>query len=481
MLVAWAVRQASDDLLDPSCGDGQFLCLHKNSFGVDRDPDAVASARANAVTAKVEVGDFFDWASSSNRQFDCVVGNPPFIRYQTFNGTTRKRALALCRELGAEFTGLTSSWAPFITVAASRLRVGGRLAFIVPAEIGHAPYAAPLLEYLVRNFKDLHIVAIRTKIFPKLSEDCWLLFADGFGGTAKGIRLTAVDRFDDLDGRQPKCVFIDLLEWRTVWKNRLRPYLVSSFVRNLYSRAIENRSVVRFGSFATIGIGYVSGANDFFHVRPSDADRLRIPSKFLTPTVRSARMFEGRSVDQATVDAWIKSDAPMLLLRLKKDDEIPKSILEYLDSENGHMVRDGYKCRNRTPWYVVPDVRWPDYFLSYMSGHRPLIARNNAGCTASNAVHTVRLVDRRFEKIVESGWDSEITRLSCELEGHPLGGGMLKLEPREAANVVFPSEWTLLEDERDAVHCELARLKQWRHYEFDLERERGYSCSVSMD
>ena len=26
------------------------------------------------------------------------------------------------------------------------------MAFLVPAEIGHAPYAAPLLDYLVANF-----------------------------------------------------------------------------------------------------------------------------------------------------------------------------------------------------------------------------------------------------------------------------------------------------------------------------------------
>jgi adenine-specific DNA-methyltransferase len=31
-----------------------------------------------------------------------------------------------------------------------------------------------------------------------------------------------------------------------------------------------------------------------------------------------------------------------------------------------------------------------------------------------------------------------VVALSCKLEGHPLGGGMLKLEPREAAQVLLP-------------------------------------------
>ena len=52
----------------------------------------------------------------------------------------------------------------------------------VPAAIGHAPCAAPLLDYLVGHFDDVRIVAVRTKLFPELSEDCWLLHAGGFGG-----------------------------------------------------------------------------------------------------------------------------------------------------------------------------------------------------------------------------------------------------------------------------------------------------------
>lgn len=69
------------------------------------------------------------------------------------------------------------------------------MAFVVPAEIGHAPYSAPLLEYLLRNFSTVHIVAVREKIFPDLSEDCWLLYVEDFGGETEEIRFTTVNRF----------------------------------------------------------------------------------------------------------------------------------------------------------------------------------------------------------------------------------------------------------------------------------------------
>ena len=43
-LVRWAVRDRSDRLLDPSCGDGRFIASHRNSVGVEQDTEAAALA-----------------------------------------------------------------------------------------------------------------------------------------------------------------------------------------------------------------------------------------------------------------------------------------------------------------------------------------------------------------------------------------------------------------------------------------------------
>ncbi|HEX8375247.1 MAG TPA: N-6 DNA methylase, partial [Geminicoccaceae bacterium] len=132
-LVRWAVREPTDRLLDPSCGDGRFVALHRNSVGVGQSPEAAGEARSRAPHATIHDADFFGWATSTRERFTCAAGNPPFIRYQTFKGETRKRAQALCAAQGADFNGLASSWAPFLVAAASLLAPGGRLAFVVPA------------------------------------------------------------------------------------------------------------------------------------------------------------------------------------------------------------------------------------------------------------------------------------------------------------------------------------------------------------
>jgi adenine-specific DNA-methyltransferase len=463
-LVAWTCRKPTDRMIDPSCGDGQFLASHRNSVGIEQNPVSAHRAIERAPGALVHEGDFFTWAIETRERFDCAAGNPPFIRYQTFKGEVRRRALDLCRDLGARFSGLTSSWAPFIVATAGLLKRGGRMAFVVPAEIGHAPYAAPLLDYLVASFSTVQIIAVRRKLFPALSEDCWLLYAEGFGGKADTIDLTVVDEF--LPGKAPPkpTVKIDLDEWRAVWNQRLRSYLLPASMRDLYAAALADSHTHRLADFASVGIGYVSGDNDFFHLRPSDAKRLRIPSAFLQPSVRNGRAMPDKQITKATVDDWKRNDQQVLLLRLTRNQEIPTAVRNYLDSSAGREARQGYKCRNRAPWYAVPDVQIPDFVMSYMSGRNVNLVRNAAGVSCTNSVHSVRVRNHALATKLLAQWSSPFVRLSCELEGHALGGGMLKLEPREAGRIVFPSIATIGKANGDELKGAIETLQRWRHY-----------------
>lgn len=463
-LVAWAVRSGSDRLLDPSCGDGRFLAAHRKSVGIEQNPISCRAAAASAPWALVHEGDFFEWAAETRERFESAAGNPPFIRYQTFSGETRRRALDLCAKAGAAFNGLASSWAPFLVGTASLLKRGGRMAFVVPAEIGHAPYAAPLLEYLVGAFSSVHLVAVREKLFPGLSEDCWLLYAEGRGGRASHIDLTVCDRFLSEPSPPRPTVRVDLNEWRTVWSRRLRPYLLPAGIRSLYTLAADHADSRRFGDFAAVGIGYVSGDNGFFHLRPSEAKRWKIPAEVLQPTVRNGRALPSQRITRATVEAWTRADDPMLLLRLQKGHDLPASVRRYLDSSAGMAAREAYKCRKRTPWYAVPDVRVPDYVLSYMSGRSANLVRNTAGVTCTNSLHAVRIQDAVTAARLIPSWSSAFVRLSCELEGHALGGGMLKLEPREAARILFPAGAILAQADAAALEDGVRTLQRWRHY-----------------
>lgn len=464
-LVCWAVRNEADRLLDPSCGDGRFIAAHASAVGIEQELESAGTARARAPWALVHESDFFQWAEATPERFECCVGNPPFIRYQHFSGQIRKRALDFCARHGASFSGLTSSWAPFLVAAAALLNPGGRMAFVVPAEIGHAPYAAPLLEYLIANFQTVHVVAVREKLFPQLSEDCWLLYTDGFGGRTSEILFSALGRFEWMARPPAHPLRIEVSEWRGRWNRRLRPFLLSRSGRDAYTEKLNDGASKRLSDFARIGIGYVSGDNDFFHLRPSEASRWEIPSTYLHPAVRNGRVLPKSRITRHLVEEWRRRDQQMLLLRLRQGDEIPAPVQRYLDSEGGRRAREAYKCRTRAPWYSVPDVQVPDFVLTYMSGQSPQLVRNDAGVTCTNTVHSIRLQDRSTAKRFLPFWNTPFVQLSCELEGHPLGGGMLKLEVREAARVGFPNPDVHFDRvATTSIRDGLAEMRRWRHH-----------------
>ncbi len=168
---------------------------------------------------------------------------------------------------------------------------------------------------------------------------------------------------------------------------------------------------------------------------------------------------------QSTIDRWIEDDEPVLLLHISSNRELPKSVRTYLESAQANQAKSAYKCRMRTPWYTVPDVRRPDAFLSYMSGVGPTLVANAANCVCTNSIHAVHLTNGVSSKELVKRWSHPFVSLSCELEGHPLGGGMLKIEPKEAANVVIPSSGIRLSADQNALITEgIKTMRTWRHY-----------------
>jgi hypothetical protein len=88
----------------------------------------------------------------------------------------------------------------------------------------------------------------------------------------------------------------------------------------------------------------------------------------------------------------------------------------------------------------VPAIHTPDAFLSYMSYRCPRIALNRASASSTNLVHQIAFdpTARKNAAAYVAALHSSISQLSFELEGRSYGGGVLKLETREAQRVQIP-------------------------------------------
>ena len=390
------------------------------------------------------LSNFFDVEPSSGLAVDAVVGNPPFIRYQRFAGGDRKLALRRAREQHVQLSELSSSWAPFVVHSVAMLKPGGRLAMVVPTELTYTSYALPVIRYLGASFEFVTFLTFRSKLFPDLSEDTLLVLAEGKGRPARGSYwrdLESAAQLVDLpmgdSAHIPQSQELDLTAM-SEGIARLVEYYIPERARSLYSALKPHVAVRRLGDLADVGIGYVTGANDFFHVTPEQCREWDIPERYLRPAVRRGRSLSGLRFTPEDWEGGLSSKATGYLLSIPAESELSDGLRAYLAYGEAAGVPKGYKCRARRPWYTVPHVYLPDAFLSVMSGARPRLVANDAGVVAPNSLHILRAhasSDMTGDAIA-SLWQTSLTRLSVEIEGHSLGGGMLKLEPTEAERVL---------------------------------------------
>ena len=165
-LANWAIQSQSDEILEPSCGDGSLLeAAAKRLLSLGTAPGnvngqlcAIELYESEAILARARLeasgipsndvisnADFFSYDDQAwgiiGRQFDVVLGNPPFLRYHAFPEEQRERAFRIMRTAGLSPSKLTNSWVAFLVAASLRLKAHGRLAMIIPAELLQVKYA----------------------------------------------------------------------------------------------------------------------------------------------------------------------------------------------------------------------------------------------------------------------------------------------------------------------------------------------------
>ncbi|MFL6198819.1 MAG: Eco57I restriction-modification methylase domain-containing protein [Thermoanaerobaculia bacterium] len=463
-MVAWAVTRSDQSVLDPSCGDGVFLesaARRLRGLGtgpkqaaallhaVDLNPDAVRFTGERLVSelglpfANVRVASFFSLAPPGDlfgpaEGVDAVIGNPPYIRYQDFAGGARLEALERAAGAGVQLTGLASSWAHFVVHAAEFVKPGGRLALILPAELIHTSYAAPLREHLRRSFREVHVVSFRQSVFPDVQAEVVLLLAAGKEGGPGWLRLAEVETCSDLADLAAVLAGAETFAPGEDPKKWIPGYTAHPGAAIL--EGLQDRGLLRpLGDVGKANIGFVSGANEFFVLTSGEAARWRLPERSLQPALVRARQIPGLQLARADVDR-VRSQGERCLLWLP-GERLTSAERDYVrkGEDLGYSAR--YKCRVRSPWFRVPGVTAPDAFLTYMSGVAPRLCLNQAKVVSSNTLLNVRLprIPAALRKAFVVAFYNSATLLSCERIGRSYGGGVLKLEPGEADRLLVPS------------------------------------------
>ncbi|KVR28112.1 methyltransferase [Burkholderia ubonensis] len=454
----WAIRKPDDRVLEPSAGDAAFLVaavarLRELKLDMNATPTVdgveihahsarVAQQRVREAGGKAHIqhSDFF--TVDPEPVYDTVIGNPPYIRYQDFSGESRARSREAALRGGVSLTGLASSWAAFTIHSAMFLKQGGRLGLVLPAELLSVNYAAPVRRFLFNRFRDVQLVLFDEQVFPEAEADVILLLADGYlEGPAHHATIRQSKNAADLASLGAGQI------WRPTdpaakWTSSLIDPKAIEPLQDLLQRGL-------FTCLETWGdttLGIVTGNNKYFTLSPQRVRELGLRRKeLLHLSPPGSSHLRGLSLSKVMLTKLGREGHATYLFY--PSDPPSAEAVAYIEDGHRTGVDTAYKCRVRKTWYQVPLVPAADLLLTCMNADTPRLTANDAGAHHLNSVHGVYLNDEYRElgrELLPLASLNSVTLLHAEIVGRAYGGGILKIEPKEADVWAMPSPALIL-------------------------------------
>lgn len=455
-ITEWAVRDASDRVLEPSCGDAEFL-IHAvarladldsgdglfaatpSVDGVEIHEGSAREARKRVVEAggqpNITVNDFF--LVEPTGSYSSVIGNPPYIRYQDFGGEPRSRSRAAALRAGVPLSGLASSWAAFTVHSALFLRKGGRMGLVLPAELLSVNYASVVRKFLFDRFRRVDLVLFTERVFPEAETDVVLLLADGFDeGPTDHARVVQAQNSEALTS------LAVAQKWSPLDpSDKWTPSLLSADALGAYSGLLREPGFVGLETWGDTTLGMVTGNNRYFALSNDRVKELRLSSSELVSlSPPGSAHLRGLAFGRRAQNELGAKGSSVWMFRPPGDPS--EAAQAYIAAGEVSGVNQAYKCRVRTPWWRVPLLKPSDLLLTYMNADTPRLTTNDAGAHHLNSVHGVYLRPEYKtigRKLLPLASLTSMTLLGAETVGRSYGGGILKLEPREADVLPVPS------------------------------------------
>lgn len=454
-LAKWVCHDSPTQILEPSCGDGVFFdaiaacsaSAEIYGFELNKAECHKASIRAQnaglrSITLKET--DFLGWAireiKNQTIQFDAVLGNPPFIRYQYLPPEFQSRAEMIFDELHCKFTKHTNAWVPFILASFALLRPGGRLGMVVPAEIIHVMHAQSLRSYLGKNAKRLVIIDPEEIWFEDTLQGAVLLLAEKkekSTSRSEGLGIVSVKGRDFLR-KDPEEVFRtpQAINGKTVSGKWTRAFLDTN-TRSLLDDVETLESVHIFKDIADVDVGIVTGANKYFLVHDDVVHKHGL-KKWAHPMFGRSEHCPGVIYDELQHQTNARQGSPTNFLWFKDASVITdRKVKEYILLGEKQELHKRFKCRVRTPWYSVPSVYSTEIGMLKRAHDTPRLILNRIGAYTTDTAYRITVKRGTADRLAYCFLNA-LTALSAELEGRHYGGGVLELVPSEIERLLVP-------------------------------------------
>ncbi len=446
-ILKWAFNgNQALDILEPSCGDGVFLKeVQKSNYqynsvtAIEFDEVEFEKAR-NIGLAKTEVihSDFHDFCINTKKRFDVIIGNPPYIRYQYFDKQQQQYAARIFGEANLKYSKLTNAWVSFVVGSSLLLKEQGKIGFVLPAEILQVSFAQTLREFLAHFYNKINIVSFEKLVFPDIQQEVVLLLCEKNNSQThliEHLELPDAEALHNLD-----VTILESPKKKIDFKsNKWTFYFLEQNEINFLERLKEKAHIPKLGELAKVEVGITTGSNPFFTVPLSIVNSYNL-EKYAKPLV-------GRSVQVPsaifTEKDWKENrakEARTHLLTFPKMKELNGSIgaRDYIALGEEQKINEGYKCRIREEWQIVPSLRISDALFIRRNNLYPKLIINEAEAYTTDTMHRVTVKPNAEIKALTASYYNSLSLAFSEICGRSHGGGVLELMPNEVEEILLP-------------------------------------------
>ncbi len=459
-LLRWALGAGAKALLEPSCGDGAFIralgASGRSRRGLrltacELDPAETEKAREAAagvrgLSAEILNVEFLAWVRDRLVQppeFDAVVGNPPFVRYQYLTESLQRRAEQIIRGFGLRFTRHTNAWVPFVVASLARLRPGGRLAMVVPSELLHVLHAGSIREFLLAECSRVLLLDPEEIWFDGTLQGVVLLLAEkhatpsAAGAPRFGSLAVRRTRGRALLARDPEHLFdhADYVPGQS-FPSKWTLALLSASERRVVEDLRARPAVKAFPEVATAAVGIVTGANRFFLVPDATVAEYDL-ERYAHPMFGRSEHVPGVIYDARAHADNRRAGYPTNFLWFGARDTLNAGARRYLRRGEDEGLHTRFKCRVRSPWYTVPSVSTAPLGMLKRCHDHPRLVLNSVDAFTTDTAYRVKPRDIPAEQLA-CCFVNSLTALTAELEGRHYGGGVLELVPSEIGRLLVP-------------------------------------------
>ena len=458
------VSENINTVLEPSCGDGvfidslmQFNMINKfdSITAVEIDSNEAAKVRNNYCNCKnihVHNEDFFEFYNHviNNQQYDLILGNPPYIRYQYLTDIQRELQSEILITHGMKANKLINTWVAFVVACVQLLSDNGKIAFIIPAEILQVAYAEDLRLYLSDNLMRITLITFKQLVFPDIEQEVVVFIGEkgigekGIGEKGigeKGIRIIEIDNLADL-------VKLDLqqngFQKMQHVKEKWTKYFITAEEISLIQRIRSDSRFAKFSDYGLINIGITTGNNSYFSITEKTCLQYGLDDVTL-PLIGRSSHAHGIYFTNEDWKANKSSGKKARLINFPNTEyaEYPAKHKKYIALGETEGANKGYKCSIRDRWYIVPSIWIPDAFFLRRNNLYPKFVLNRCNAVSTDTMHRIKFNNTVEAENILLVYYNSISFAFTEICGRSYGGGVLEILPGEMGNIMLPKIQTI--------------------------------------